>query len=62
MLFPVILVVVSVTKIISEFRIAGYAEPLIWFNAPMFLFLLVSIGLYLNVLHSKKEGTQETEQ
>jgi hypothetical protein len=61
-LFPAILVAVSVTKIINEFWITGYAEPLIWFNALMFLFLLVSVGLYLNVLHSKKESTQETEQ
>ena len=53
-LFPLILVSVLAAKIISEFRISGHGEPLVWFNLLMFLSLLVSIGLYLHVVHAKR--------
>ena len=57
-LFPTILVLISGAKIFFEFKVFGCSEFLIWFNALIFLFLLVSIGLYLKVIHFKKESEE----
>ncbi|KKL58030.1 hypothetical protein LCGC14_2229480 [marine sediment metagenome] len=55
MLFPAILITVIFGKIISEFKQFGFAQILIWFNFLIFLFLVVSICLYMYVIHFKKE-------
>jgi len=57
MLFPAILIIVIFGKIISEFKQFGFAQILVWFNVLIFLFLAVSICLYLYVIHFKKENT-----
>ena len=54
-LFPAILVIVSAAKIVNEFRVFGRSELLVWFNALMFLFLLISVGLYIKMLHFSKK-------
>lgn len=56
--FPAIFVVITAAKIFNEFRISGGAEPLVWFDALMFLFGLVSVGLYLTVLHFNRADIQ----
>ena len=54
-IFPVILLIISSLKIISECRMLGFREILIWFNATIFLFITISVILYLIVLHFKKK-------
>ena len=53
-LFPVLVVVVILTKIISEYKQYGCSEVLVWFNGLFFMFIAISIVLYLYVIHYKK--------
>ncbi len=55
-LFPVILVIVSTGKIISEHQRVDCFEILLWFNTVVYLLIVVSIGLYLYVIHRKDKG------
>ncbi len=61
-LFPVILLVVVTSEIIIECKQYGYTEILIWFNALIYIFILVSIALYLYVIHFKKKTHTQTER
>ncbi len=54
-LFPAILAIVILSKIISEYNEYGFREVLIWFNGLFFVFIGISITLYLYVIHFKKE-------
>ena len=54
-LFPVILVIVILSKIISEYNEYGFGEALIWFNGAIFVLIAISIALYLYVIHFKKK-------
>lgn len=56
-LFPAILAVVATTKIVIEFNQYGFGEVLIWFNVSIYLFVIVSLGLYLYGIHFKKKST-----
>ena len=56
-LFPVILAVISISKIISEYKQYGFNEPLMWFNILIFVFIIISLGLYLYGIHFKKKST-----
>lgn len=53
--FPVILLIISVSKIISECKTLGFKPILVWFNVAFFLFIKISVILYLIVLHFKKK-------
>ena len=54
-IFPVILLTISSSKIIGEFKIFGFREILVWFNVAIFLFIAISVILYFVVLHFKKK-------
>lgn len=54
-LFPTILVIVVSSKIISEFKQYGCNEVLIWVNFLFYLFIFISIALYVFVMHPKKK-------
>ena len=54
-LFPVILAIVILSKIISEYNEYGRGEVLIWFNGLVFVLIGISIVLYLYVIHFKKK-------
>ena len=56
-LFPAILAAVSTSKIVSEFNQYGAGEVLIWFNVSIYLFVIISLGLYLYGIHFKKKST-----
>ena len=56
-LFPVILAVISISKIVSEYKQYGFNEPLMWFNILIFVFIIISLGLYLYGIHFKKKST-----
>lgn len=56
-LFPAILAVISTSKIVSEVKQYGINEPLIWFNALIFLFIIISLGLYFYGIHFKDKST-----
>jgi len=61
-LFPAILVIVSISKIISEFNQYGYRDILIWFNGLIFVFIGISIALFLIMIYSNTdENKDETE-
>lgn len=51
--FPIILMLVTVSKVIWDWKTKSNSVPL-WFNIITFLFILISNVLYLNVIHSKK--------
>lgn len=53
--FPLILLVISISKIINEIKVLGFEPILIWFNGAIFIFLIISIILYLYVIHFKKK-------
>ena len=53
--FPILLVLIIITKIYYEFKIEGYKSILCLFDSLIFLFILISTVLYLVVLHFKKE-------
>ena len=57
MLFPSILSIISISKIISEFKLHGAKILLVWFNLAIFVFLVISTGFYIFVLHFKKKDT-----
>ena len=61
-LFPAILALVSTTKIFYEFNNAEAGNRLVWFDGLMFVFLAVSTGLYLAVIHSKSKDNDEREE
>lgn len=65
-LFPSILIIVSFSKIISEFNDHGFDEVLVWFNGVIFLFTIFSIVLYLIMIHFKggqdNKGEDSNEQ
>ena len=60
-LFPAILMLVSTAKIIVEFVGAGFNNYLVWFDGLMFLFLIVSVVLYMSVIHSKKKEPEDEQ-
>ena len=57
MLFPAILAVVTTSKIVSEYRQYGYSEVLLWFNVLIYIFIMISLGLYLYGIHFKPKNT-----
>jgi hypothetical protein len=56
-LFPAILAIVTTSKIIGEYKQHGCSEILVWFNGLIFLFIIVSLTLYIYGLHFKKKST-----
>jgi len=56
-LFPAILAVISISKIVSEYKQYGLNEPLIWFNILIFIFIIISLGLYSYGIHFKQKNT-----
>ncbi len=52
--FPVILLIISSFKIVSECKLLGFKQILVWFNVAIFLFIIISVILYLIALHVKK--------
>jgi len=56
-LFPAILAVISVSKIVSDCKRWGLNEPLVWFNILIFVFTIISLVLYLYGIHFKKKST-----
>lgn len=56
--FPVILLTVSSFKIISECKLLGFKQILVWFNAVFFLCITISVILYLIALHVKKRDNK----
>lgn len=56
-IFPVILLIISISKIINEFKVLGCKQILVWVNGSIFLFLLSSVILYIYVLHFAKKNT-----
>lgn len=56
-LFPAMLAVISISKIVSEYRQYGLDEPLIWFNILICIFIIISLGLYLYGIHFKQKST-----
>ena len=52
--FPVILLIISIFKIVSECKLLGFKQILVWFNVAIFLFIAISVILYLIALHVKK--------
>ena len=55
--FPVILLTISSSKIISECKMLGFKQILVWFNVVFFLCIAISVILYLIALHVKKRNT-----
>lgn len=53
--FPILLVLIIISKIIYEFRIYSFKSKLYLFNGVIFCFILISTILYVMVLHFKKE-------
>ena len=53
--FPIILLVISVLKIVSEYKIIGFKQVLVWFDMAIFVLITISLVLYLIVLHSRKQ-------
>jgi len=53
--FPTLLLIISVAKIFSECRTVGFKTILTWFNMTIFLFIVISVVLYLIVLYRKKK-------
>jgi hypothetical protein len=53
--FPVILLIISGSKIISECKTLGFKPILVWFNLAIFLFIVISVILYFIVLHFKRK-------
>ena len=53
--FPIILLVVSTTKIITEFKFLGNKNPLFYFDLAVFAFMIVSISLYQYEMHIKNK-------
>jgi len=60
-LFPFILFFICSAKIVGEFHLYGVGKFLIWFNVAMYLFLLVSLVLYLFGVHKKKKAPNDSE-
>lgn len=54
-LFPAMLAVISTSKIVSEYKQYGLNAPLIWFNSLIFVFIIISLGLYLYGIHFKQK-------
>ena len=48
--FPVILLTISTSKIITECKMLGFKQILVWFNMAIFLFIAISVILYLIAL------------
>lgn len=57
-LFPAILLFICSYKIAIEYKLLGFRQPLVWFNAVIFLFIVISVILYLINIHSKKEKSR----
>lgn len=58
-LFPVMLALVPLMKISTEFQLYGPKEPLVWFNALVFVFAMISLVLYLFGIHRKRDAESE---
>ncbi|MEW8491591.1 MAG: hypothetical protein AB2657_17970 [Candidatus Thiodiazotropha endolucinida] len=56
-IFPFVFLVVTTSKIYTEFSLYGYKSILIWFNAVVFMFMLISLGLYFYGMHFSKKST-----
>lgn len=56
-LFPAILAIITTSKIIREYKEYGFGEVLIWFDTAIFLFVIISLGLYLYGIHFKQKST-----
>jgi hypothetical protein len=56
-LFPAILAVITTSKIVGEYKQYGLSEILIWFNVLIFIFIIISLGLYLYGIHIKPKST-----
>ena len=56
--FPAILLIVSSLKIIGEYRMLGFKQILVWFNAIFFLCMAISSILYLIALHNKRSDAE----
>ncbi|MEW8000282.1 MAG: hypothetical protein AB2765_02335 [Candidatus Thiodiazotropha endolucinida] len=57
MLFPAILAIVTTAKIVSEYKQYGNVEILFWFNALIYAFIIISLGLYLYGIHFKSRSS-----
>lgn len=56
-LFPAILAVITTSKIVSEYQQYCFNEALVIFNALIYLFVAISLTLYLYGIHSKPINT-----
>lgn len=54
---PTILAVITTSKIVSEYKQYGPKEVLIWFDVSIFLFVIISLGLYLYGIHIRPKST-----
>jgi hypothetical protein len=59
-LFPAILAVITISKIVSEYIQYSFNEVLVWFNISIFIFIIISLGLYLYGIHSKPKTHNKT--
>ncbi|HDL00700.1 MAG TPA: hypothetical protein ENH23_00510 [candidate division Zixibacteria bacterium] len=57
MLFPAILAVIITAKIVSEHQQYGINEVLVWFNVLIYIFIVISLALYLYGIHVKQKST-----
>ena len=55
--FPTLLLIISSARIFSECRTVGFKTLLVWFNMAIFLFIVISVVLYLIVLFRRKKET-----
>ncbi len=56
--FPAILLIISSSKIVSECKLLGFKQILVWFNVVFFLCIAISVILYLIALHVKKRDAK----
>jgi len=56
-IFPFVFLIVTSVKIYTEFSLYGYGDYLIWFNALIYLFMLISLGLYFYGMNFSKKCT-----
>jgi hypothetical protein len=52
--YPILLIIILLIKLISEFKIAGYIDFILIVNTILFLGIFISTFLYLLLLHFKK--------
>jgi len=56
-IFPIVLAIVTSTKIYAEFTHYGCSQVLIWFNALVYVFLSISLVLYVYGMHFSRKST-----